>query len=277
MIVDVIAAALVIVGALLAALGGIGLVRFPDVFTRMHAATKSATVGAIAITAAAAAEAGAVSGILVLLLVIALLFLSSPLGMSLLARAAYHDPETPRSPNTRVLSAATPAAPPQGMRRSTGVSPLLAVWLLLVWVVVFGSLRPNVLVGGAVVAALLAVALRRIAPRWPHAFLHPIAAIRFVAHFTAQLLAATWDVTRRLVRRPSELQPAIVEIPLLVRTRNQVTLLMNAISFTPGTVALEVRNDRLFVHVLSTTDSHVVIAEANEMQRRIMEAFHGPS
>lgn len=277
MIFDVLAAVLVLSGALLAALGGIGLVRFPDVFTRMHAATKSATVGVIAITGAAAAEAGAVSGIAVLLLVIALLFLSSPLGMSLLARAAYHDPETPRSPNTRHLPAEPATAPSQGMRRSTGVSPLLAVWLFLVWIAVFGSLRPNVLLGGAVVAALLAVALRRIAPRWPHAFLHPIAAIRFVGHFTTQLLAATWDVLRRLAGRPSELQPAIVEIPLQVRTRNQVALLMNAISFTPGTVALEVRNDRLFVHVLSTTDSRQVIAEADEMQRRILEAFHAPS
>ena len=65
--IDVIAAIAVIAGSLVAALGALGLLRFPDVFTRMHAATKAATVGVIGTTAAAAAEAGAVSGLLVLL------------------------------------------------------------------------------------------------------------------------------------------------------------------------------------------------------------------
>lgn len=45
MIIDVIAGIAVVGGALLIALGSIGLLRFPDVFTRMHAATKAATVG----------------------------------------------------------------------------------------------------------------------------------------------------------------------------------------------------------------------------------------
>ena len=62
MILDVLAAGAMIGGALLAVLGAFGLLRFPDVFTRMHAATKAATLGVILITAAAALEAGAASG-----------------------------------------------------------------------------------------------------------------------------------------------------------------------------------------------------------------------
>ena len=273
MIIDVLAGNAVVGGALLAALGAIGLLRFPDVFTRMHAATKAATVGVIATTAAAAAEAGAASGVAVLLLVIALLFLSGPLGISILARAAYHDPQTPRAPNTRELGIKLPIDESTSLERSSGTSPFLAVWLFLVWIAAFGSLRPHVLVGGGVVAVGLAYALRRLAPRWPHAFLHPIAAWRFVLHFTAQLIAATWDVIRLLGRHPDALEPAIVEVPLTVQTRNEVTLLMNAVSFTPGTVALEIHQDLLYLHVMSTQSPEAVVAETEMMQRMIGEAF----
>lgn len=273
MIVDVFAGVALLAGAALAALGGFGLVRFPDVFTRMHAATKVATVGVIGATAAAAAEAGAVSGVLVLMLVIALLFLSGPLGMSLLARAAYHDPETPRVSTATQPDIAAP--PPESTRasRTSGTSRLLALWLLVVWVVLFGSLRPNVVAGGVIVAAGVAFALRTLAPRWPEALLHPVRALRFTSHFAVQLLISTWDVIRLLWRDTSTLHPAVLEIPLTVRTRNEVALLMNAISFTPGTVALEVHHDHLFLHVLSPKPPSRVIEDINTMQRLIAEAF----
>lgn len=273
MIIDVLAGIAVVGGALLAALGAIGLLRFPDVFTRMHAATKAATVGVIATTAAAAAEAGAASGVAVLLLVIALLFLSGPLGISILARAAYHDPETPRASNTRELAITLPVEESTSLQSSSGTSPFLAAWLFLVWVAAFGSLRANVVVGGAVVAVVLAYALRRLAPRWPHAFLHPLAAWRFVVHFAGQLVVATWDVIRLLGRRPETIEPAIVEVPLTVQTRNEVTLLMNAVSFTPGTVALEIHQDRLYLHVMSTKSPEEVVAETKVMQQMIGKAF----
>jgi len=275
MVVDLLASAAMLLGALLMLLGAIGLVRFPDVFSRMHSATKTATVGVIGITAAAAFEAGALGGTLTLLLVVALLFLSGPLGMSLLARAAYHDPETPMSPNTRRLQAELPRAESTAARRHRGTSRFLALWLWLVWIALFGSLRLPVLIGGALVAVATAFALRALAPRWPEALLHPLAAVRFVGHFAAQLAAATWDVSRALLRDPAELQPAVVAVPLRARTRNEVTLLMNSVSFTPGTVALELHENLLYVHVLDTDDPSDVIEEIVTMEEKIIAAFGG--
>lgn len=277
MILEVLAPSAAIIGALLIALGALGLLRFPDVHTRIHAATKAATVGVITTTAAAAAEAGAASGVAVLLLVVALLFLSGSLGISLLARAAYHDPETPRSPRTRELTVDLQLPESTSVQQTSGTSPLLAAWLLLVWIAVFGSLRPNVVAGGAVVAAILAYSFRRLAPRWPHAFLHPIAASRFLVHFAGQLVSGTWDVTRLLGRRPDEIEPAVVDVPIFVQTRNEVTLLMNAVSFTPGTVALELHQDRLSLHVMSSRPTEMVVAEVNTMQRMIADAFGDPA
>jgi multicomponent Na+:H+ antiporter subunit G len=277
MIIDVLAGAALVIGSLLAALGAFGLLRFPDVFTRMHAATKAATVGVIGTTAAAAVEAGAVGGVMVLLLVVALLFLSGPLGMSLLARAAYHDPETPMWKNTRELPIELPIPESTPSRRRGGASPYLGLWLFAIWVAAFGSVAPNVLAGGVLVAGALAFALRHLAPRWPRAVLQPLAAFRFAGHFMAQLAVSTWDVIKALRLSPEEIRPAIIEIPLRVRTRNEVTLLMNSISFTPGTVALELHGRNLYVHVLTTDDPAAVVREVAAMEDAVMAAFSGPA
>lgn len=273
MIVDLIAGIVLVVGAALMALGAYGLLRFPDALTRMQSSTKAATVGVIGTTIAASAEASGLSGSLVLLLVVVLLFLSGPLGMSLLARAAYHDPETPRSPLTTELEADLPIPESTPTKRAGGTSRMLAVWLLFVWVSLFGAFTPGVAVGGAIVAGGLAYVFRHIAPRWPEAFLHPLKAWRFVVHFAGQIVASTIDVIRALAIPRDQLRPAIVEVELNVRTRNEVALLMNSISFTPGTVALELHDRHLYVHVLSAQPAENAIAEIARMEQLIMEAF----
>ena len=214
MIVDIVGGSLVVVGSVLMALGAFGLLRFPDVFTRMHAATKAATVGVIAATTGASIEAGAVGGALILLVVIALLFLSGPLGMSLLARAAYHDPETPRAPSTVELEVDLPTAESTPTNRVRGSTPLLALWLLLVWIAAFGSVAPNVVVSGVIVAAVVAYTFRVLAPRWPGSLRHPVAAWRFVAYFIGQMAVSTWDVILALRLRPDQIRPAVLEVPL---------------------------------------------------------------
>jgi multicomponent Na+:H+ antiporter subunit G len=276
MIIDVIAGVSMVVGAALIALGSFGLVRFPDVFTRMHAATKAATVGVIGTTIAASVEASSLGGAFALLLVVALLFLSGPLGMSLLARAAYHDPETPRSAQTLDLQTDLPVEETTATMRSPGTSRFLVVWLFIVWIAAFGSIAPNVVVGGAIAAIAVTTATRWLALRWPRLFVHPIAAVRFVVYFIGQMFVSTWGVIAALWVPRDQIRPAIVAVRVLVQTRNEVALLMNSISFMPGTVALELHDDDLFVHVLTTHDPEDVVAEIGRLESKIMAAF-GPN
>jgi multisubunit Na+/H+ antiporter MnhE subunit len=48
---------------------------------------------------------------------------------------------------------------------------------------------------------------------------------------------------------------------------------MNSISFTPGTVALELHDQLLYVHVLNAHDPAPVIAEINALETRIMAMY----
>lgn len=84
-----ISAVLVVIGAALAAVGALGVVRLPDVFARMHAATKAPTMGLVLVVVAAALRVDDASDLGLLLLVLLLQFLTAPVGAHLIGRAAY--------------------------------------------------------------------------------------------------------------------------------------------------------------------------------------------
>lgn len=86
---DVLAAAGLLLGAGFAVVAAVGLHRFPDVFTRMHAATKPATLGLVLVNLTAAAWIGETDASVKLLLVVVLQLLTAPVGAHMVARAAY--------------------------------------------------------------------------------------------------------------------------------------------------------------------------------------------
>jgi len=86
---DVVVSVLLVAGALLSLAAGIGLVRFPDLLSRMHAATKPQVLGLLLFLLALAVESG--SWVLVPLLVLCWLFqlLTSPVSAHMVGRAGY--------------------------------------------------------------------------------------------------------------------------------------------------------------------------------------------
>ena len=93
--------ALMLTGTLLAVLAGVGLHRFPDVFARMHAATKPATLGLVLVLAGAALQVDRPGSIAKLLLVVAFQFVTAPVGAHMIGRAAYRA-GTELSPDTSI-------------------------------------------------------------------------------------------------------------------------------------------------------------------------------
>ena len=87
--IDLIGGIIILVGAIFSLVAGIGLFRLPDIFVRMHAATKAGTLGAGLVLLAIAIDAQdigvaarAVAGLIFLLL-------TAPVAAHLLGRAAY--------------------------------------------------------------------------------------------------------------------------------------------------------------------------------------------
>jgi multicomponent Na+:H+ antiporter subunit G len=86
---DVAASVLVIGGASLVLLAGVNLNRFDDVFARMHAATKAATLGLLLAVGAAIIEVDSAAGRTKLVLVVGLQLLTAPIAAHMVGRAAY--------------------------------------------------------------------------------------------------------------------------------------------------------------------------------------------
>ena len=81
---------LIVVGGFLCVVGAIGLVRFPDFFTRMHAASVTGTGGLGLIVAGLILHEGLTQVALKPLLILLFLLFTSPVATHALAKAALH-------------------------------------------------------------------------------------------------------------------------------------------------------------------------------------------
>ncbi len=86
---DMVTAVLIVVGGAFMLLAGVGIVRMPDLFMRMQAATKAATLGAGCMLMAVAVHFGELTVVTRALLVTAFVFLTAPVAAHMIARAAY--------------------------------------------------------------------------------------------------------------------------------------------------------------------------------------------
>ena len=85
---ETIASVLILLGSAMTVAAGIGIFRFPDVFTRMHAATKVGTLGSGLILAGVAVHFGDPGIVLRCVLIVIFLLLTAPIGAHMIGRAA---------------------------------------------------------------------------------------------------------------------------------------------------------------------------------------------
>lgn len=99
---------------------------------------------------------------------------------------------------------------------------------------------------------------------------------RLAAFFFYELvissIAVAWDVIT-----PQDLsRPAILEVPLDVKSDTEILLVTNLISLTPGTLSLDVTPDRktLLVHAMFVDDPEKQVRDLkNGMERMVREVF----
>jgi multicomponent Na+:H+ antiporter subunit G len=92
-----IADGLIVLGLAVMTLGVYGIVRFPDVYTQLHASSKAAFLG-VSILLVATALGGGPSILARVVLIVALLAITTPVAAHAIAQAAYHQRESMRAP-----------------------------------------------------------------------------------------------------------------------------------------------------------------------------------
>ncbi len=98
---DILSMVLLAAGAAFSLLAAVGIVRMPDVYTRMQAASKAVTLGAASTVLAVAVHFQDAAVVARCLLVCVFLFVTIPAASHLVARAAYRSGE-PLAPETDV-------------------------------------------------------------------------------------------------------------------------------------------------------------------------------
>lgn len=153
----------------------------------------------------------------------------------------------------------------------------IAILLAITWAAITGTFSlGNLLLGGAIgILALWVIRLQIARPKFlgriPKAF-------GLAMLFLYELVLSAIKVLG-LVLSPNmhqKLQPGIIAFPLRVKTDMEITLLANLITLTPGTLSVDVSDDRtkLYVHALSVPNKRALIKDiATGFEAKIMEVF----
>lgn len=98
LVADIGTSLLLLAGGLLTLSAGVGILRFGDLLSRMHATTKPHILGLVLILAGAALQLGAVGAVAGLALVAIFQLVTAPVTAHIVGRAAYHDMPDTRGP-----------------------------------------------------------------------------------------------------------------------------------------------------------------------------------
>ena len=154
--------------------------------------------------------------------------------------------------------------------------PLLA-WLVVVWILLWGTFSWANLVSGVVVA-LLVMLLLPLPPVEGRNRVRPLSLVRFVGHFLVDLAVSGTQVAWRALRPGGVTQGAIVQVQLRADSDLLLTAVAETISLVPGSLVLDLdREERLIaVHLLHVDDLADVErqkADVLAVEDRIVRAF----
>ncbi len=150
---------------------------------------------------------------------------------------------------------------------------ILNILFMLGWAAVTGSFTALNLAFGLFVGFLGLWATSPLYGRTDHFTLMP-RVIGLILFFLKELVVSSVRVAQDVLKPVPENRPGIIGIPLDAKTDVEIMLLGNMISLTPGTLTLEVSNDRktLYVHAMFLDDIEAAKAEIKDgMERRILE------
>lgn len=97
--------------------------------------------------------------------------------------------------------------------------------------------------------------------------------ISFFFYFLYELAKANYQVASDVITF-KYMRPGIVRVPLEVKTNLEITLLANFINLTPGTIILDVSDDRkvFYIHTIMVKDREEFIYEIkNGFEKRLLE------
>jgi multicomponent Na+:H+ antiporter subunit E len=158
--------------------------------------------------------------------------------------------------------------------------------LALLWAALTGEFSIANLILGFLLGALLLWLGRSVTGRpsyfvkdepLPKMLLRPIAFVKFVVIFLWEVVLANITIVRTVLSPRLDVTPAIVALPLDIDTDAEITLLANMITLTPGTLSLDVSDDRsvLYVHAVHGEEPEKVKQDIKQVFEKLVHEVFG--
>jgi multicomponent Na+:H+ antiporter subunit E len=149
---------------------------------------------------------------------------------------------------------------------------LLNILLALAWAALSGDFSPGSLASGFAIGFVLILFSQRImsGPNYIQKVWRIIDLFLFMLF---EIVISNLRVARDVLRPTMALRPGIIAVPLDVSTDAEITLLVNMVMLTPGTLAIDVSSSRgeLYIHTMNGDDPEEVRAQIkNGFERRVL-------
>lgn len=153
----------------------------------------------------------------------------------------------------------------------------LIIVLALIWAGITGSFSGLNLLFGGLVGGIAVLLLRASLPGG-RSLLRARRVVSLTLLFLYELIASAVKVALVVIRPDlrKAIRPAIVAVPLSVKSDAEITLLANMITLTPGTLSIDLSPDKsmLYVHALTMDDREAMIADIkNGFEKKVREVF----
>jgi multicomponent Na+:H+ antiporter subunit E len=152
---------------------------------------------------------------------------------------------------------------------------LVNLFLALAWVALSGQSSPANFLAGFLLGYFMLWLVHRAAG--PSRYFSKVpATVAFALFFLWELILASLRVSFEVVSPRRRMRPGVVAIPLEARTDAEIALLGNLITLTPGSLTLDVSDDRkvLYLHHMYVGDREAAAREVKYgFERRMLEVL----
>lgn len=149
--------------------------------------------------------------------------------------------------------------------------------LALIWAALWNNFTPLVLVTGFMLGYCALWFVRGLIGQGEARYFRAVVqGIILAVYFVKELTKSCILVARDCIAPRPNLHPAIVKMPLDVQSDLEIFLLANLITLTPGTLTLDVAEDRSFlvIHSIYAEDADALVADLKSgMEHRVKEVF----
>lgn len=151
----------------------------------------------------------------------------------------------------------------------------LNIILATSWVFLTGSFDVSNYLFGFAIGYLVIALVHRLSPTlegYPRKI--PLF-ITFLCYFARELVVSNVRVAFDIVTGPWQMKPGVIGFKTSGLNDFELTALSNLISLTPGTLVLDISEDKttLFVHAMFTQDEDELQQDLRKLERRLLEVI----